>query len=68
MTTENLNAQQDEVLIKSRDEKKSIKFILKNGVHMEGFVEAFDRYVVIIRQAGEKQAMIYKSAFSTIIS
>jgi host factor-I protein len=68
MSTENVNIQQDEVLTKSREEKKPIKFILKNGVHMEGFVEAFDRYVVVIRQHGDKQAMIYKSAFSTIIS
>jgi host factor-I protein len=68
MTTENVNIQQDEVLKKSQDDKKAIKFILKNGVHMEGYVEAFDRYVVVIRQGGEKQAMIYKSAFSTIIS
>jgi host factor-I protein len=64
---ENMNVQQDEVLMNSKDNKKSIKFILKNGVHMEGVVEAFDRFVVVIRQQGNKQAMIYKSAFSTII-
>lgn len=65
---ETMNIQQDEVLKTSKESKKSIKFILKNGVHMDGFVEAFDRYVVVIRQQGDKQAMIYKSAFSTIIS
>jgi host factor-I protein len=64
---ENMNVQQDEVLTSSKDNKKSLKFILKNGVHMEGVVEAFDRFVVVIRQPGNKQAMIYKSAFSTII-
>ncbi|MEW9673269.1 RNA chaperone Hfq [Ammoniphilus sp. 3BR4] len=65
---ENMNIQQDEILNTSKQGKKNIKFILKNGVHMEGYVEAFDRYVVVIRQTGDKQAMIYKSAFSTIIA
>ena len=65
---ENMNIQQDEILKSSKASKKPIKFILKNGVHMDGFVEAFDRYVVVIRQQGDKQAMIYKSAFSTIVS
>lgn len=65
---ETMNIQQDEILGKSKTDKKNIKFILKNGVHMDGYVEAFDRYVVVIRQAGDKQAMIYKSAFSTIIA
>ena len=65
---ETMNIQQDEVLKTSKENKQTIKFILKNGVHMDGFVEAFDRYVVVIRQPGDKQAMIYKSAFSTIVS
>ena len=65
---EAMNMQQDEVLNESQTNKKVIKFILKNGVHMEGYVEAFDRYAVVIRQAGDKQAMIYKSAFSTVIA
>lgn len=65
---ETMNIQQEEVLGKSKTDKKSVKFILKNGVHMDGYVEAYDRYVVVIRQAGDKQAMIYKSAFSTIIA
>lgn len=64
---ENMNVQQDEILSTSKSNKKNVKFILKNGVHMEGYVEAFDRYVVVIRQQGDKQAMIYKSAFSTIV-
>ncbi|RKD22104.1 hypothetical protein BEP19_13475 [Ammoniphilus oxalaticus] len=63
-----MNVQQDEVLNESKVNSKQVKFILKNGVHMDGIVEAFDRYVVVIRQEGDKQAMIYKSAFSTIIS
>jgi host factor-I protein len=65
---EEMNVQQDELLNSSKSNKKTIKFILKNGVHMEGYVEAFDRYVVVIRQGENKQAMIYKSAFSTIIA
>lgn len=65
---ETMNIQQDEILGKSKTDKKNVKFILKNGVHMDGYVEAYDRYVVVIRQAGDKQAMIYKSAFSTIIA
>lgn len=65
---ESMNIQQDEILGKSKTDKKNVKFILKNGVHMDGYVEAYDRYVVVIRQAGDKQAMIYKSAFSTIIA
>lgn len=65
---ETMNIQQEEILGKSKTDKKSVKFILKNGVHMDGYVEAYDRYVVVIRQAGDKQAMIYKSAFSTIIA
>jgi RNA chaperone Hfq len=66
--TENKNIQQDEILDHSKENKKVIKFILKNGVHMEGYVEEYDRYVVVIRQPGDKQSMIYKSAFSTLIS
>lgn len=65
---ETMNIQQEEILGKSKTDKKSVKFILKNGVHMDGYVEAYDRYVVVIRQVGDKQAMIYKSAFSTIIA
>ena len=49
-----------------RKEKIPATFYLVNGFRMNGIIEAFDNFTVIIN-CGKDQEMIFKHAISTII-
>ena len=49
-----------------RKEKIPAAFYLVNGFRMNGIIEAFDNFTVIIN-CGKDQEMIFKHAISTII-
>jgi len=41
-----------------------VSIFLMNGVKLEGEIESFDRYVILMRDASDK---VYKHAISTIV-
>lgn len=57
---------QDQTLNELRKKEKRVKVFLMNGMQLQGQIEAFDNFVVILMVKGEKN-MIYKHAISTII-
>ena len=57
---------QDELLNKARKKGNKIKIYLISGNQLEGKIEGFDDFVVILNKGG-KQNMIYKHAISTIV-
>lgn len=63
----NLPPVQDPALNRFRIQGTSVTVILKSGVQIKGKIEAFDLFVVVIRDQNQKQQMIYKHAISTIL-
>ena len=57
---------QNEILNKARKNNDRVKIYLVSGNQLEGIIEGFDNFVVILNIKG-KQNMIYKYAISTII-
>jgi host factor-I protein len=58
---------QDQTLNELRKKEKKVKVYLINGMQLQGKIDAFDNFVIILIVKGEKN-MIYKHAISTIIS
>ena len=58
-------ALQDAFLNELRKEKISTSIYLVNGIKLQGQIDAFDQYVVMLR-SGITQ-MVYKHAISTIV-
>jgi len=56
---------QDDFLNRARKERKPVEVYLVNGIRLNGSIESFDRFVVVLSAPGGTQA-IYKSAISTI--
>ncbi len=56
---------QDLFLNTLRKERISVSIYLTNGVKLVGQVEAFDAFVVILRNSGNQ--IIYKHSISTIV-
>ncbi|NGZ77655.1 RNA chaperone Hfq [Saccharibacillus sp. VR-M41] len=59
--------QQDERLGQLRDNGIECTVITVNGARIQGKVEAFDRFVIVVRTPANKQSLIYKHAVSTIV-
>lgn len=57
---------QDQTLNELRKKEKKVKVYLINGMQLQGEIDAFDNFVIILIVKGEKN-MIYKHAISTII-
>ncbi|HRX16993.1 MAG: RNA chaperone Hfq [Spirochaetes bacterium] len=57
---------QDKILNNARKEKVDITIYLTNGVPLQGKVQAFDNFTVLLR-VDTKQNLIYKHAISTIM-
>jgi len=57
---------QNEKLNEARKNNNQIKIYLISGNPLQGTIEGFDNYVVILNSNG-KQNMIYKHAISTVI-
>ena len=67
MTTKtDKNDFQDKLLSALRQEQISVSIFLVNGIRLQGYIEAFDAYVVLLKSDGITQA-IYKHAMSTIL-
>jgi host factor-I protein len=63
-----MTVSQDEQLYQLWKEKRECTVITVNGVPLKGRIEAFDKFVVLIRARSGKQSMLYKHALSTIIA
>lgn len=56
---------QDPFLNALRKERISVSIFLVNGIKLQGQVESFDQYVVLLRNTVSQ--MVYKHAISTIV-
>ena len=56
---------QDPFLNTLRKERVAVSIYLVNGIKLQGQIESFDRYVVILRNTVNQ--MVYKHAISTIV-
>jgi host factor-I protein len=56
---------QDKFLNKLRKDKTSVSIFLLNGIKLEGIIEAFDPYTILLKNKITQS--IYKHAISTIV-
>ena len=56
---------QDKFLNKLRKEKQQVSVFLINGIKLDGIIEAFDPYTILLRNKVTQS--IYKHAISTIV-
>ena len=56
---------QDPFLNSLRKEKVPVSIYLVNGIKLQGMIESFDQFVVLLRNAVSQ--MVYKHAISTIV-
>jgi host factor-I protein len=56
---------QDPFLEVLRTEKVPVAIYLMNGIKLQGEVESFDQYVVILKNTNSQ--MVYKHAISTVV-
>jgi host factor-I protein len=56
---------QDLYLTALRNEKVPVSMFLVNGIKLQGTIEAFDQYVVLLRGATGAQ-VVYKHTISTV--
>lgn len=56
---------QDPVLNTLRKEKVPVSIYLVNGIKLQGQIESFDQYVVILKNSVSQ--MVYKHAISTVV-
>lgn len=56
---------QDPFLNALRKERIPVSIFLVNGIKLQGQVESFDQYVVLLRNAVNQ--MVYKHAISTVV-
>jgi host factor-I protein len=61
-----MTEKQNEVLTEARKNNDKVEIYLISGNQLEGEIEGFDNFVVILNIKG-KQNMIYKHAISTVI-
>lgn len=57
---------QDPFLNDVRKEKIPVSIYLVNGIKLQGYVESFDQFVVLLKN-NICQQMVYKHAISTIV-
>jgi host factor-I protein len=61
---------QDAFLHAACSSKNNVSIFLINGIKLQGQIEAFDKYVVVLKNAdnsGEHNQMVFKHAISTIM-
>ena len=56
---------QDKFLNKIRKEKISVSIFLVNGIKLEGSIEGFDSYIIMLKNKATQ--CVYKHAISTIV-
>ena len=57
---------QNPFLEEIKNSKKEVKIILIKGIPLQGIIEGYDKYSIIIKVNG-KQQTLYKHAISTIV-
>lgn len=57
---------QGDFLEEITNSKKEVKIILTKGIPIQGIIEGYDRYKIVIKVNG-KQQTLYKHAISTIV-
>ncbi len=60
-----ISSLQDPFLNALRREKISVSIYLVNGIKLQGFIEAFDQFAIVLRNSVNQ--MVYKHAISTIV-
>ena len=56
---------QDPFLITLRKEKVPVSIYLVNGIKLQGQIDSFDQFVVLLRNSVSQ--MVYKHAISTVV-
>ena len=56
---------QDPFLNALRKERVPVSIFLANGIKLQGEIESFDQFVIILRSTVSQ--MVYKSAISTVV-
>ena len=56
---------QDPFLNALRKERVQVAIYLVNGIKLQGYVDSFDKYVILLRNTVTQ--MVYKHAVSTIV-
>lgn len=56
---------QDPFLNALRKERVSVSIYLVNGIKLQGYVESFDQFVILLKNTVSQ--MVYKHAVSTIV-
>ena len=56
---------QDRFLNKLRKEKVQVSIFLVNGIKLQGQIDSFDQYVVVLKNTTSQ--MVYKHAISTVM-
>ena len=56
---------QDPFLNAVRKERTAVSIFLVNGIKLQGTVDSFDQFVVMLKSTGSQ--MVYKHAISTIV-
>lgn len=57
---------QDPYLNAIRKEHIGVSLYLVNGIKLQGHIESFDSFVIVLRNNGANQ-MVYKHAISTVV-
>lgn len=65
MSTQKGQALQDPYLNTLRKERVPVSIFLVNGIKLQGQVESFDQFVVLLKNTVSQ--MIYKHAISTVV-
>ena len=58
---------QNELLTQVVEDEKKVQIYLVSGMRLEGIIDSFDRFVIVMIDSDRKRNMIYKHAISTII-
>ena len=57
---------QDPYLNALRKERSPVSVFLVNGIKLQGFIESYDQFVIVLRN-GPINQMVYKHAVSTVV-
>ena len=57
---------QDPYLNSLRKERAAVSLFLVNGIKLQGHIESYDQFVIVLRN-GPINQMVYKHAISTVV-
>ena len=64
MTSKSIHLQET-FLDQLHEDKISVSIYLLNGIKLQGFIESYDQYVIVL--TGNAPQLIYKHSISTIV-